>query len=122
MDQKEWEGMTKVAQGMYRFQCAPTEAKDSFENQVCFSNNFVSRDFGIQTHNCFMLWKATIIGPSRPCAKSTSVGYSSNYCEYLGFCGSTMCVESKPRLLATFGCPYYGNFTCMSNVNMLLDT
>jgi hypothetical protein len=24
MDQKEWEGMTRMAQGMHRFQCAPT--------------------------------------------------------------------------------------------------
>ncbi len=114
--------MTRVAQGMYRFRCAPMEAQDSCENQACFSNHFVSKDFGIQTHNCLMLRKATIIGPSRPCAKSISLGYSSYCFEYLGFCGSTMCVESKPRLLATFGCPCCGNFTCISNVNILLNT
>jgi hypothetical protein len=107
---------------MYRFWCAPTEVQDSCENQVCFSNHFVSRFFGIQTLNCFMLWKATIIGPSRPCAKSTSLNYSSNCCEYLGFRGSTKCAKSKPRLLATFGCSCCGNFTYMSNANILLDT
>jgi len=93
MDRKKWEGTTKVAHGMYGFWCAPREAQDSYESHVCFLSHFVSRNFGIQTHNCLMLWKATLIGPSRPCAKSTSLGYRSNCCKYFGSRGSTMCVE-----------------------------
>jgi len=69
-----------------------------------------------------MLWKAIIIGPSRLCAKSTSLGYSSNCCRYLWSYGSRMCVESKSKLLVTFRCPCCGNFTCMLNANKLLDT
>jgi hypothetical protein len=61
------------------------EAQDSCENQACFSNHFVSKDFGIQTHNCLMLRKATIIGPSRPCAKSTSLAIAHIVSNTLGF-------------------------------------
>ncbi len=43
-------------------------------NQVCFLNHFVSKYFRIQAHHCLVLWKATIIDTSRPCAKSTSLG------------------------------------------------
>jgi hypothetical protein len=32
--------------------------------------------FGIQAHYCLMLWMTTILGTLRPCAKSTSLGYS----------------------------------------------
>jgi hypothetical protein len=107
---------------MYGLWCAPMETQDSCENQVCLLNHFVSINFGIQTHNCLMLWKAIVIGPSRSCAKSTSLGYSSNYCGYLWSYGSTMCVQSKLKLLATFRCPCCGNFTCMLNANKLFDT
>jgi hypothetical protein len=73
--------VTKVAQGMYGFWCAPTKTQDSYENQICFSSHFVPKDFEIQTRNCLMLWKATSIGP---CAKSTSLGYNSNCVDTLG--------------------------------------
>jgi hypothetical protein len=32
MDQKKWERMTRVAQGMYGFECAPMETQDYYEN------------------------------------------------------------------------------------------
>jgi hypothetical protein len=57
--------VTRMAKGMYRFRCAPMETQDSYENQICLLSHFVPKDFEIQTHNYFMLWKATSIGLSR---------------------------------------------------------
>jgi len=47
----------------------------------------------------FFFWKSTIIGTSRPCAKSTSLGYGPNCYKYFWFHGPTLGVEPKPRLL-----------------------
>ncbi len=71
----------------------PEKAQDLNQNQVYFQSHFVSKDFEIQTHYCIMLWMTTIIRISRPCAKSTSLGYSPSCYKYFGSHGSTMCVE-----------------------------
>jgi hypothetical protein len=73
---KKKEGMTRMAQGYWH---APTKVQTPNKDLIFFSNNFVPKDSGIQAHHCLLLWKATIIGISRLCAKSTSLGYNSNY-------------------------------------------
>jgi hypothetical protein len=77
----------------------PMEAQDFSQNLTCFLNCFVPKNFGIQTHHSFLLWKSTIIGTSRPCTKSTSLGYGPNCYKYFGCHGPTLGVEPKPRLL-----------------------
>jgi hypothetical protein len=86
-----------MAQNMFIEWCAPKKAQDLSQNYVCMQSHFVSRDFGIQAHYCLMLWTITVIGTSRPCAKSTSLDYSPSCCKYFESFGSTMCVEPKSR-------------------------
>jgi hypothetical protein len=73
---KKKEGVTRMAQGHWH---APTKVQAFSEDLIFFSSHFVPKDFGIQTHHCLLLWKAKIIGISRLCAKSTSLGYNSKY-------------------------------------------
>jgi len=44
MDQKEWEEVTKVAQGIFAQWCAPTKAQDSSQNQVCLSSRLIFKN------------------------------------------------------------------------------
>jgi hypothetical protein len=78
------------------------KVQDSNLNYIFFQSHFVLKGFRIQTQYYYMLLTTTIPDTSRSCAKSTSLGHSPSCCRYFGSCGSTMCVEPKPRLLATF--------------------
>lgn len=44
MDQKEWEEVTKVAQGIFAQWCAPTKTQDSSQNQVCLSSRLIFKN------------------------------------------------------------------------------
>jgi hypothetical protein len=55
------------------------------------ASHFVLREFGIQVYHCFLLWKATIIGTSKLCAKFTSLGYNSNCCGYWIMWSNNVC-------------------------------
>jgi len=78
------------------------EAQNSNQNLICFLSCFVPKNSRIQTHHCLLLWKSTIIGNSRPCAKSTTLGYGPNCYKYFGFHGPTLGVEPKARLLIIY--------------------
>ncbi len=67
-----------------------------------------------------MLKTTIIIGTSKSCAKSASLGYIPSCCKYFGFHGSTLCVEPKLRLLDIFLCPCFNNLINMSNTSGLL--
>jgi hypothetical protein len=41
MDQKEWEEVTTVAQGIFAYWCALRKAQDYNQNQVFFSSHFI---------------------------------------------------------------------------------
>jgi len=43
---KEWEHVTRVAQGMFEYQCAPMEAQDFDQNYIClFLKSFCFKRF-----------------------------------------------------------------------------
>jgi hypothetical protein len=60
----------------------------------CFKNHPISRDFWIETCFCSLLWKTTIVDPTRLYAKSSNLDNSLGCCQYPIPCGSTMFVES----------------------------
>jgi hypothetical protein len=60
----------------------------------CLKSHPIPRVFYIKTCNCSLLWKATIVDPTRLCAKSSNLGNILGCCQYPIPCGSTMCVES----------------------------
>ncbi len=80
MDQKEWEGMTRVAPSMYGFGVPPRKLKTPLKTRFAFQVILFQETLEFK----FMLWKATIIGLSRSCAKSTSLAIAKIVANTLG--------------------------------------
>jgi len=68
--------MTIVSQGMQTCKGAFMQIEDFCKDLLFLNNHLLLGDFWVQECNCSSLWKATIIGNARPCAKSSSLGSS----------------------------------------------
>jgi hypothetical protein len=109
--------MTTMAQGMQTCKGAFMQIEDFCKDLLCFKNHLLLGEFWVQ--GC-TLWKATIVGYARPCAKSSSLG-SSLGCWYPKSHGLTMCVKIKLEILVAFRCPCCYYITCMLKASTLFN-
>jgi hypothetical protein len=99
------------------------EAQSLNQNLVLFPNHFVPifLEFKHTIAFCYETQHSLTLQGHMQSPKS--LGYGPNCCKYFGSHGSTMYVEPKLRLLASFLCLYCAHIICMSNIGVgFLDT